>query len=199
MALEDILHRIQKEAQQAAGSITAEADKQAESIIVEAQQQADKLKQKLWEKIRKQIEEKKQQKLTMVRLECRKQFLQEKESQIENAFSNAMDYLTSLNDTDYLDLVNKLLLSAVKPNEDEAAHLAAAVCVNKERRQLIDEVLKGVNAKIGSSLHLSPQDASIKGGFILQYERHELNYSFEAMLHHVREDITRDVAEILFQ
>lgn len=195
MALEDILHRIQKEAQQTVESIMTEAVRQAEFIAAEAQKQIDETKQRLWEEIKQRVEEEKQRKLTVARLECQKQLLQEKEVQIENAFSNALNYLTSLSDTDYRYLVNKLLLSAVKPDEDTAV----VVCVNKERHQLINEVLQEMNAKIGSNLHLSSQDVSIKGGFILQYKRQELNCSFEAMLHHIREEITHDAAEILFR
>ncbi|MBI4777349.1 hypothetical protein HY792_00265 [Candidatus Desantisbacteria bacterium] len=194
MALEDILHRIQKEAQQTVESIMAEAAKQTESIVAEAQKQADESRQNLWEGIKHQVEEERKRKLTMNRLECRKQLLQEKEIQIGNAFSGALDYLTSLSDTDYRYLVNKLLLSAVKPDDDKIA----VVCVNKERQQLINKVLQEVNAKIGSNLQLSSQEAAIKGGFILQYKKQELNCSFEAMLHNIREEITHDVAEILF-
>ncbi|MBU0701402.1 hypothetical protein KKE26_08955 [bacterium] len=193
MALEDILNRIQKEAQQTVESIMTEASKQAESIVAEAQKQACEMKQRLWKEIQQQIEGEKQRKFTIVRLECQKQLLQEKEVQIKNAFSNALNYLANLNDADYKHLMNKLLLSAVKPNEE------SVVCVNKEKHQLINDILKEINAKIGSSLHLSSQDASIRGGFILQHKRQELNCSFEAMLHHVQEEITYDVAGILFR
>jgi vacuolar-type H+-ATPase subunit E/Vma4 len=194
MALEDILHRIQKEAQQTVESVMAEAVEQEESIAVEAQKQAAELSQKLWEGIKQKVEEERNRKLTMVRLECQKQLLREKEMQIENAFSGALNYLINLDDSDYRHLMNNLLLSAVKLNENKTA----VVCVNKERHQLINEVLQGMNAKIGSNLNLSSQDVSIKGGFILQYKRQELNCSFEAMLHHIREEITHNVAEILF-
>lgn len=198
MAFEDILHRIQKETQQTIDSIITEATKQAESIIVEAQKQAEEISQRLWEGVKQQVEEEKQRKLTMNRLECQKQLLQEKEIQINNAFSNALDYLTSLNDTDYRYLVKKLLLSAIKPDEDKAVDQETVVYANKERHQLINEVLKEVNAKIGSNLHLSTQDAPIRGGFILQHKKQELNCSFEAILHHIQEEITHDVAKILF-
>ncbi|MEK7812631.1 MAG: V-type ATP synthase subunit E family protein [Candidatus Desantisbacteria bacterium] len=196
MAIEDIFHRIQKEAQQTVESIMAEAVQQAESIAADAQKQVYETQQRLWEGIKQHAEEEKQRKFTMVRLDCQKQLLQEKEAQIKNAFSGALDYLTGLNDTDYRDLVSKLLLAAVKPDEDKTPEIV--VVANKERHQLINEILQEVNAKIGSNLHLSSHDASIRDGFILQYKRHELNCSFEAMLHHIREEITHDVAEILF-
>ncbi|MDI6781497.1 MAG: V-type ATP synthase subunit E [bacterium] len=199
MALEDILHRIQKEAQQTVELVMTEAAKQVESIVAEAQKQTDKTKQRLWEGIKQRVEEEKQRKITMARLECQKQLLQEKEAQIENAFSNVLDYLTNLDDNGYRYLVNRLLLAAVKPDEGKAVPLTAVVVTNKERHQLINDVLREVNAKIGSNLHLSSQDAPIKGGFILQYKRQELNCSFEAILQHIREEITHDVAGILFK
>ncbi len=199
MALEDILHRIQKEAQKSVETIIAEADKQVESIIAEAQKEAEETSQRLWKGITQRVEEEKQRKLTMARLQCQKQLLQEKETQIENAFSNAMDYLINLDNSDYRCLVNKLLSAAVKPDEDKSSLMTAVVVANKERQQLINEILQEINARIGSNLHLSSQEASIKGGFILQHKRQELNCSFEAILHHIREEITHDVAGILFQ
>ncbi|MFH1096149.1 MAG: V-type ATP synthase subunit E [Candidatus Desantisbacteria bacterium] len=193
MALEDILNRIQLDAQQSAQLIKDEASKQSAKIIAQAQEKAEQTKQDLLKRVQHSAEEEKRQIMAIARLELRKQLLSKKQRQIETAFVNSLEYLRNLNDDEYGVFMKQLLLDAVQTREE------TVILVGSKRQQIINEVVQDINTQINGSLVISQEVRTGSGGFILQWGKKEMNYSFEAMLHQIKEEITYDVASILFQ
>ncbi|OIP43582.1 hypothetical protein AUJ95_00310 [Candidatus Desantisbacteria bacterium CG2_30_40_21] len=193
MALEDILNRIKLDAQQSAQMIKDEANNQFAKIIAQAQEKAEQTKQVLLERVHHSAEEEKRQIMAIARLELRKQLLQEKQQQIETAFVNALEYLRDLDENEYGAFMKQLLLDAVQTREE------TIISVGSKRQQIINNVVQDVNVQTNGSLVISHEVRIGSGGFILQWGKKEMNYSFEAMLHQIKEEITNDVANILFQ
>lgn len=131
--------------------------------------------------------------MAIARLELRKQLLSKKQRQIETAFVNSLEYLRNLNDDEYGVFMKQLLLDAVQTREE------TVILVGSKRQQIINEVVQDINTQINGSLVISQEVRTGSGGFILQWGKKEMNYSFEAMLHQIKEEITYDVASILFQ
>ena len=73
--------------------------------------------------------------------------------------------------------------------------------LNDEGKKIIDEILLSeINKELGSkaSVTLSEETRNFKGGFILEKDGIEINNTFEALVNSLKDDLSHEVARVLF-
>lgn len=196
MALEDIVKKILREAEQQANQIKQQAQKEAEGILEEARHKAERMKEQMLAIARRRSQQEEDRVLTLAKLELRKRLLQEKQAKINEAFERAKNRLLRMNKEQCGELIKRLLAAAVETGDEE-------VIVPPQYREILTpQFLKEVNQALGKgsgSLRLSQETRNISGGIILRRGRREVNCSLEALFKIAREELESEIARILFQ
>lgn len=196
MAFKDIIKRIQQDAQKQAEVIKTDATKQSETIIAEAQKKIDTLKKELKERAQQRASEKEMRIVTLARLDLRKMILKAKQDQIETAFTKAYEKLVNLKDDEYKKFIKTVLLDIIETGEEVIIPPANGRLALTN--QIIDEINKEIKDKSGK-LSLSEEKRKLAGGFIIRRGKQEINYSLEALVSNIREELELQVVQILFQ
>ncbi|UCD56144.1 MAG: hypothetical protein JSV16_09900, partial [Candidatus Hydrogenedentota bacterium] len=108
MALDDIIRKIQEDAQAEADSLLSLARAEADAILAKARKQADELCEELTEKGKKRAEEHASRVEILAGLEQRKDVLKQKKRLIEEAFAGAEQRIRNLPSDEYLAFVKPL-------------------------------------------------------------------------------------------
>jgi len=194
------------DAEQVTEKILADARAEAEKIKEQAQEkQADeraRLDEQL-EEYRKETEiladkaakDKKSHLMAAARMDIAKEYLAEKRKILDEVFVQAREQLQSLPDNEYLELMTKLILTAVETGDEE-------VIVDKNEKRIDQKFIKHVNRELGpgfkGNLRLSDERRNLGGGFILRRGKIKNNVSIEVMLTHARKELEIELAKELF-
>lgn len=150
--------------------------------IVEAQQEADAIKRRL---------------LATAELESKKALLQAKQDTIDLAFSKALDKLCSLPDEKYQQLLIDLIVGSAESGIETVS--LAKQDYDRVGAGFLERINQNLVAKgLPGKVKLATEPAAIRGGFILKADKIELNYSFEAMIKLMYNDLAMEVANALF-
>lgn len=132
------------------------------------------------------------------RLQAKKDLLEEKQALIGETFAKAVDSLVALPEDEYVALCARLAAKSAFSGEEELvfspadkASRAAAVC----------EKANALLAESGKKAALTVSDKSrdICGGVILTDGKVEMNCSFELLVGALRNELSGDVAKVLFE
>lgn len=131
------------------------------------------------------------------RLDAGKQILKEKQEIVSLAFERAISILRSLPDDKYTALLAKLAYSASRSGTEQLILSPA------DRDKFGGEVCRLANGLLSSrgktgSLSLSDTTRDIRGGLILSDGMVETNCSLEALVNEHKNELTAEVAKILF-
>ncbi len=187
MALKEITEHILNDGQAKGVEIKKNAEQGAKVILDEAKASAEREREKILREAQKKAKEERKRIIAMARLEARNTILTAKQNQVEVVFKSVLQDLDSLSDSEYKELVKRLLRKAVKGGEE--------VIVNERDRNRINASLL---AEIDGSIALSNEIRDIDGGFILKTGRIETNNSFNSLISAVREEIEPKIVEVLF-
>ncbi len=161
---------IEKEAQDDASKIIEDAEKaaksEAQSIKLSAQRQAERIKNSA---------------LSSAALTARNAVLNAKRAEINSALDGILDYLCSLDDESYFELLYKAA-GGVSGEYDE-------ILLNEKDLKRVPADFIGRLASCGVKAALSDTPANIEGGFILKDGSIETNCSFAAVIEDKRSEI----------
>lgn len=184
--------------------IKADAQAQADAILAQAEQQCTairedyelKAKEAYGEKIRTGVKEC-QDRLDSVdriaQMEARKALLALKQEMVSKSFDTACDMIVNLPTEQYIQLLAKLAAKASVAGDEE-------IVLNKKDRETVGEaVVSAANGKIaGGKLTLSAATGSFSGGLILRRGAIETNCTIELLVELCREDMSAELAKVLF-
>ena len=133
----------------------------------------------------------------VAQLEARKLRLSAKQEMLERAFSLAMDKLLSLPEPEYVELLSKLAADASSTGRE------ALVLSVTDRPRFGKKVVIAANEKLEKAgktaeLTLSEESREFTGGLYVQDGRVETNCTFSTIVRMLREQMSGEVAEILF-
>lgn len=224
--IEKITARIQADAQKQLGEQNAQIQAQVEAIQSEAKAKAEKEREELLARGRKAADERLERLKSAAQMERRKLELAAKQEVVSQAFDKALDNLCSLPDEEYVALLTKLVLKAVRTGREQlifsqkdrnrigkqvvvAANEALVKEVTPELPNALNEskvgaflgkVVNSAAAQITGTglLSLSEETRPIRGGFILVDGAVETNCAFETLIRLQREKLEKQTADILF-
>jgi V/A-type H+-transporting ATPase subunit E len=190
-ALENITQRIRKDASSKAQKKIDEAKHRAKEILKQAQKELDREKKILELETDKNIKIQRSRAISEGKLEGRKMMLNAKEEIITRAFTLANQRLAEIDQAQK----ERYLSSAIKSAVSELGSDVTALC-NKKDAALVSKVAKKVDSKI----KVSSEGTEYIGGVVVRANdgSAQIDATFEGLLNRKRNDLRREIAEILF-
>lgn len=193
--LDKILSQIASKAQESADAQIASARQEAEGIIKEMEAKAAEESEQIKQLNAVECEKIIARAESSAALQKRKIVLSSKQQIIEDIIEKAMQYILSLPDKEYFELIKKMVLKHALAQNGEI------VFSYKDKNRLPSDFEQEINrnlTSIGGALRISEKSRTFQGGFILVYGDIEVNCTIEALFES-RLDILQDkLNEFLF-
>lgn len=197
MALDGILQKINRNAEDKIEAIREEGRRKREEILAKAGDSAREIKERILTDATEKADMERRRTSVSAQLEHRRETLKEKQNLIEDCFQAALQQLLNLPEEEYRSLFRKLLLRIAPPGEGR-------VVISPRDQGKIDQAfLDSVNQELKASgkeghLELGGISQDLPGGFLLQSEGVEVDCSFGTLLEQLREEVQTEVAVLLF-
>ena len=191
--IEKITARIETDAKSEIAEILREGEAKAAQIRASYQTQAD-LAAKAADAAGKEAAQRQAERLeSAAQMEAKQMLLAAKQSCLDEAFETARQKLLSLPDGQYSDLLAKIAAKASRSGREEIVLSA------KDHKRVGAKVVEKANFILGNGkLTLAGDTREMDGGLVLRDGQVEVNCAFETRLRVLREDMTAEIAAILF-
>lgn len=190
----NLTSKIIKDAEDKKAIIISEAEKEKNKILSKKQDEAKVAEKIIMEKAKDEAISRKERIISGARLQVRNEKLQAKQEVISEIFETSIEFLCNLSQGDFKEFVKASILNSDIIGEQK-------LILNDEGKKIVDEILLSeINKELGSkaSVTLSEETRNFKGGFILERNGIEINNTFEALVNSLRDDLSNDVASVLF-
>jgi V/A-type H+-transporting ATPase subunit E len=195
--IDKIKEKILEEAHLQARSNIEKAKKEADVIIRNAEEKAAAKKNQETEKACIEAENRKNRLIASADLETRKMKLKAKQDMIDEAFSKAIERLSTLPKDQHRDMLSQMIVNSIETGTEEIILPEKhKVEIGKEIISIVNKKLKGKNIK--GNITLSNEKSNIVSGFIIKAGNIEINNSFESIIKMERDNLEADVVKILF-
>ena len=197
MALESILGKIGKSAEQKAAAIKEESRLRRQEIVSKAESQAQEIRERILKEASQKAEQERRRASVSAELEHRKEVLKERRKLMEDCFQAALEELLHLPTEEYHAFVRKMLLKLVVSGEER-------ILISPEDHKRIDpKFVDAVNDELRRAgkkgqLQLEGTLPRLRGGFVLRTEDAEVDCSFGSLLDQLKDELQAEVAGILF-
>ena len=195
--IENITGRIQADADAEIAHIRQETDSQVEQIRADYEKLSAQEAEEILAKGERMADERGKRLVSAAQMEAKKMVLAAKQEVLNEAFVLALEKLLKLPETEYVDLLTKLIVKAsstgreqVILNQADRTRYGVKACTKA------NELLEA-QGKTGN-ITLSEQTRDIQGGLLLRDGDIEVNCAFETLVRLVRSDITGEVSKVLF-
>ncbi|WP_317310895.1 V-type ATP synthase subunit E family protein [Clostridium thermobutyricum] len=190
----NLTSKILKDAEERKSSILAKAEEEKNKIITKKRDEANRLKTSMIEKAKLESATRKERILSSAELKVRNEKLLSKGKVIDEVFNMSVENLCQMNENDFRNFVKSSILSLNIEGDEN-------IILNTNGKKAINEAfIKEINNELKDkgNLKLSQSEGKFRGGFILEKNGIEINYTFEALVQSLREELEFEVANILF-
>ncbi|MBR6259089.1 MAG: V-type ATP synthase subunit E [Oscillospiraceae bacterium] len=196
--IDKIKERILSDAKTEVTKVAEEAAARVSEIKTAGEAAAQEEYGKLFKKGTDDAEKRKERLASVAQLEARKQMLSTKQTLINEAFELAVSKMLGMSDGEKKDFLAKLAARAAGTGKEEVIFPAGTDSAFGQ------EVVDKANAALAAAgktgnLKLSGESRDMRGGLILREGNIEVNCSLDALVDDVRNDVTGEVAAILFE
>ncbi len=195
--LEKILKVIEDDANARAEEIINMANKEAKEIIEAAKQEADKKCSEMTVKSDADVQSVLSRAESAAALQEKKKILDAKQQIISNVITKARNSLSGLSDSEYIDIILKMVHKYAHNKEGEI--LFSGTDKKRLPADIGSKLAGALAGKTGAALVVSDTTAAIDGGFVLKYGDIEENCSFDALFSSAKEELSDQVNAILFE
>ena len=224
--IEKITQRMEDDAQREINEVLTAARAQADEITRRSREQADKESAAIVARGESAAAEREKRLESMAEMESRKLVLAAKQEVLDEAFNMALEKLCTLPDEEYIELLAALAVKAARTGREKVIFsqkdsnrvgkavvtrandaLARKVAprlpndlTDTRAGAILDKVVTGASAILAGTgmLTLAEETRPIKGGIILSDGDVETNCTFETLVRLQRENISGEVAKVLF-
>lgn len=196
--IENLKNRIIKDNEDRAKQVESDAKAKAEDVIGKAKNKADEIMNNMQLKAEKDGQERFERLMSRSQLDARNEVLLAKQEAIDKVFQNVVDTISKMDDKNYFEFIEKILLSSVETGEEEI------VFSEKDRARLEPSFITLVNDKLNAMgkkglVKISNETREIGSGFILVHGGLEINCSIESQIRLLRDSLEGDLANLLFE
>ena len=195
--LEKILKVIEDDANAHVAEIIKQAQNDAAEIMNAAKQEADKKCSEITAKTDADVKAILERAESAAVLQEKKKILNAKQQIISNVITKARNSLASLSDSEYIDIILKMVKKYA--HNKEGVILFSLTDKKRLPADISSKLSLALAEKPGASLVVSEAFASIDGGFVLKYGDIEENCSFDALFSSAKEELSDQVNAILFE
>lgn len=224
--IEKITQRMEDDARREINEVLTAARAQAEEIARRSREQADRESAAIAARGESAAAEREKRLESMAEMESRKLVLAAKQEVLDEAFTMALEKLCTLPDEEYIELLAALAVKAARTGREKVIFsrkdrnrvgkavvtrandaLARKVAprlpgdlTDTKAGAILDKVVTGASAILAGTgmLTLAEETRPIKGGIILSDGDVETNCTFETLVRLQRENISGEVAKVLF-
>lgn len=179
--LENLTQKILEEAKGKATSIVAEAENKAQQLLKIRTEEANEKKKTIIDNANKEAALSKERIISNAELRVRNEKLLAKQEVIEKVFSIAKDKFKNIDEEDFINFINK---------NTNKQNLKGTETLIVPEKFLEKAKLTGMRVS---------EEEFIESGFLLKDNDVVINYSFEALIDFLRDDLEIEVAQMLFK
>lgn len=192
--ISNLTSKILKDAEDKKTSILNDANAERDKIIAKKQEEASAEEKVILERAERDAASRKERIISGAELNSRNAKLAAKQKVINSVFENSVEALCNLSSEELKDFVaDSILHSGVEGNQNLILNEAGAKVITTE---VIDEINSKLDSK--AKITLSSEKRNFKGGFILEKDGIEINNTFEALVSSIKDDLSLEVAQVLF-
>lgn len=193
-SLNNITSKILKDAEDKKNEILASAEEEKNIILSKKIAKAKDLEAEIIKKAELEAKTKVERMISSAKLKVRNDKLSVKQEVINNTFKNSIEVLSRIEGQDLLNFIKNSVLSLGVIGEQK-------MFLNKTGMDIVDlTFIYELNQQLGDkgNIKLSPEVKDFKGGFILEKDGIQINYTFEALVSSLKDELEYEVANILF-
>ncbi|MCM1990619.1 V-type ATP synthase subunit E [Oceanirhabdus seepicola] len=195
--LEKLTNKIVEEAKIEADRILKEAEEEKSKLISSMEKKGNKEKELILEKAKREAELRRGRVVSNAKLKIRNDKLEAKQGILDKVFEKSVMELNLLDGKSKIEFIKKTI------NEIDLAGDEEIILSNDIIEVFEKEHLEEMNEKLKSSgkkgeLKVCKEDRNLKGGFIISKNGIELNWSFQAIVENLREELESEILAILF-
>ena len=192
--LNNITSKILKDAEDRKNEILANAEEEKKSILSKKIAKAKDLEAEKIKKAKLEAQSNVERAISSAKLKVRNDKLEVKQEIINSTFAKSIDVLATLKGEELLNFIKSSVLSLGNIGEQQ-------MILNKTGMESIDlTFIYELNKELGDrgNIKLNSQVKDFKGGFILEKDGIQMNYTFEALVNSLKDELEYEVASILF-
>jgi V/A-type H+-transporting ATPase subunit E len=195
--IEKITDKIIEEANLDAQKVIEAAKKEADKVINTYKEKAAAAAADIEEAGNKQAKAQESKYASVANLEARKTLLLKKQELIAKAFDKALDKLCTLPKDKYVDFLARLIVDAAETGKEEI------IFSPKDKGACSNEVVAAANKMLkekgmSGDVTVSQKTRSISGGVIITRGDVEINCALDGLVRMEKDNLSAQVAQILF-
>ena len=192
--INNLTSKIIKDAEDEKEIIIQTAEKEKNKILSKKQVEASTAEKIIIEKAEREAVSRKERIISSAKLQARNEKLEAKQEVIREIFESSIETLCNLSEDEFKVFVTESILNSDIVGEQN-------IILNDSSKKIINKTfLAEINKELGAKANviLSEETRNFKGGFILEKDGIEINNTFEALVNSLKDDLSIDVAIMLF-
>lgn len=192
--INNLTSKIIKDAEDEKEIIIQTAEKEKNKILSTKQVEASTAEKIIIEKAEREAVSRKERIISSAKLQARNEKLQAMQEVIREIFESSIETLCNLSEDEFKVFVKESILNSDIVGEQN-------IILNDSSKNIINKTfLAEINKELGAKANviLSEETRNFKGGFILEKDGIEINNTFEALVNSLKDDLSIDVAIMLF-
>ena len=192
--LSNLTSKILKDAEDKKAVILADAENEKNKILSKKQDEASAVEKTMLEKAEREAASRKDRIISGAELHARNEKLEAKQKVIKEVFETSVKELSNCSSEDLKGFVKEVILNSGIEGEQN-------LILNADGKKAIDEAfVSEINKELGKKavIKLSDETGKFEGGFILEQNGIEINNTFEALVSSLKDDLSLEVARVLF-
>ncbi|WP_294401381.1 V-type ATP synthase subunit E [uncultured Clostridium sp.] len=192
--LSNLTSKILKDAEDKKAVILSDAENEKNKILSKKQEEANRVEKTMLEKAEREAASRKDRIISGAELHARNEKLEAKQKVIKEVFETSVKELSNCSAEDLKGFVKEVILNTEIEGEQN-------LILNANGKKAIDEAFVAeINEKLGKKavIKLSDETGKFEGGFILERNGIEINNTFEALVGSLKDDLSLEVARVLF-
>lgn len=192
--LNNLTSKILKDAEDKKAVILSDAENEKNKILSKKQEEASSLEKTMLEKAEREAASRKERIISGAQLNARNEKLEAKQKVISEVFETSVKELSNCSAEDLKDFIKEVILNSNIKGEQN-------LILNEAGKKVIDEVFVAeINKELGTKafIKINENIRDFRGGFILEKDGIEINNTFEALVSSIKDDLSLEVARVLF-
>lgn len=192
--LNNLTSKILKDAEDKKAIILSDAEEERNKILSKKVGEANIEEKTILERAEREAASRKERIISGAELHARNEKLEAKQKVIKEVFETSVKELSNCSADDLKGFIKEVILNSnIEGNQN--------LILNEAGKKAIDEAFVAeINTALGNkaNIKLSDETGKFEGGFILEQNGIEINNTFEALVSSLKDDLSLEVARVLF-
>ena len=192
--LNNLTSKILKDAEDKKAVILADAENEKNKILGKKEDEAKAVEKTMLEKAEREAASRKERIISGAQLNARNEKLGAKQKVISEVFESSVKELSNCNAEDLRGFIKEVILNTNIEGEQN-------LILNEAGKKAVDEAFVAeINNELGNKavIKIDENIRDFRGGFILEKDGIEINNTFEALVSSLKDDLSLEVARVLF-